>query len=211
MMVQEMYHKWTELSRKHTNDIDYIESIWGEIRKEYSGNERYYHNLNHINSMLKAAEDSHLELHDGDAVLFAIWFHDIIYKSTRKDNEEKSAKRASDILQRLELEHSAVEKVNTFILSTKKHQVLLEENEDNAYLLDFDLGVLGQPWETYSAYVTSIRKEYRLYPDLLYKPGRKKVLENFLHRDVIYFTDKYRVLYEKQARKNIEKEIKLLS
>lgn len=206
-----MYHKWIELSTKYIGDIDYIESVWGEIQKKYSGKGRYYHNLDHIRSMLNAAEDSHLELHDENAVLFAIWFHDIIYKSSRKDNEEKSAKRASEILQRFKLEESRIEKISTFIISTKKHQVMLDENEDNAFLLDFDLGILGQTWEIYAAYITSIRKEYSLYPDLLYKPGRKKVLESFLSRDVIYFTDKYRVLYEKQARKNIEKEIKLLS
>lgn len=210
-MIQEAYQKWMELSTRYTNDVDYAEFLWKQIKKEYTSKGRYYHNLNHITTMLNEAENSRSELYDEDAVLFAIWFHDIIYKSSRKDNEEKSATHASSALQKLELKNSSIEKISTLIISTKKHQVVLDENEDNAFLLDFDLGILGQSWETYSSYVTSIRKEYRLYPDVLYKPVRKKVLESFLSRDIIYFTDKYRVLYEAQARKNIEKEIKLLS
>jgi predicted metal-dependent HD superfamily phosphohydrolase len=40
--------------------------------------------------------------------------------------------------------------------------------------LDADLSILGKDLDTYLAYTKMIRKEYSIYPDFLYKPGRKK-------------------------------------
>ncbi len=50
---------------------------------------------------------------------------------------------------------------------------------DINYLLDADLSVLGKDRETYLVYTQMIRKEYSIYPDFLYKPGRKKFLNIF--------------------------------
>lgn len=55
-------------------------------------------------------------------------------------------------------------------------------------------------------YTKQIRKEYSIYPDFLYKPGRKKVLEHFLQLENIFKTDYFKTKYEVQARKNIESE-----
>lgn len=207
MFTETLQAEWLALGRKYSGDEDLLRSVWEKIEKNHTDKARFYHNLEHIAVMFKQAKSCAAEIDDLDAVLFAIWFHDIIYKSTRKDNEEKSAEFAFNTLSKLSLERRRIEKVTTLIHSTKKHQVVLSENRDNAYLLDFDLSILGQSWEVYKIYIDQIRKEYRIYPDLLYKPGRKKVLKSFLEREQLYFTEKYRVLYEEQARKNLEKEI----
>jgi predicted metal-dependent HD superfamily phosphohydrolase len=60
-------------------------------------------------------------------------------------------------------------------------------------------------------YFEQIRKEYRIYPDFLYKPGRAKALEHFLENKFIFQTEEFRKLYEEKARRNIEKEISLLT
>ena len=59
-------------------------------------------------------------------------------------------------------------------------------------------------------FIKNIRREYKIYPDFVYNPGRIKVLQHFLKRDNLYFTKQYQDLYEKQARQNILKELELL-
>jgi predicted metal-dependent HD superfamily phosphohydrolase len=45
----------------------------------------------------------------------------------------------------------------------------------------------------------------------MYKPGRKKALQQFLEHAFIFQTEEFRTNYESQARANIEKEIKMLT
>jgi len=142
--------------------------------------------------------------------LFSIWYHDIIYKSTRKDNEVQSAALAQKRLQALNLDEEQIQTIQNLILSTKKHHIILSETSDNAYLLDMDLSILGTDWDIYKTYTNQIRKEYKIYPDFMYKPGRKKVLHYFLERDFLYFTEAYRTTHEAKARTNIKKELELL-
>lgn len=211
-MNSEILHKeWLLLAKKYCHDPLLITSLWKEIAKNYADKNRYYHNLSHIHSMLHRAKENRKQIIDFDSLLFAIWFHDIIYKSSKNNNEEKSAEFASSALINFSKEKIHFNTVVPLIISTKSHQILLKENHDNAFLLDFDLAILGQDWEIYEAYIQNIRKEYKLYPDFLYNPSRKKVLENFLNRKMLFFTEKYQDLFEEKARINLTKEIELLS
>ncbi|MTE26990.1 hypothetical protein F1003_08645 [Winogradskyella sp. ZXX205] len=160
--------------------------------------------------MLSQAEDFKSHIEDYDVLVFAIWYHDIIYKSTKKDNEVKSALFAKKALKSLNFNEKRIENIENLIISTKKHQIILDENDDNAYLLDFDSSILGSDWKTYQNYTQQIRKEYKIYPEFMYKPGRKKVLQHFLERETLYFTEVYQDKFETQARENIIKELKLL-
>ena len=209
-MITELKSQWTELASKYSDNQTTINSLWEGILKQYSGKNRHYHNLAHIQNMLLQAEIFKNKIEDFDTLLFSIWYHDIIYKSTKKDNEEKSALFAQKRLKPLNFEDKKLEKVQKLIISTKKHQIILNKNEDNAYLLDFDLSILGTGWETYKKYTKQIRKEYKIYPDFMHKPGRKKVLLHFLERETLYFTEAFRNKLEKQARENLNKEIELL-
>ena len=65
-------------------------------------------------------------------------------------------------------------------------------------------------WESYHQYMKDIRKEYAIYPMILYKKGRKKVLKRFLERERIYFTDQFYVLSEIKARENLTRELETL-
>lgn len=208
--MKHLYEDWLKLAKNYFEDENTAQSLWNSIYKNYSTKNRYYHSLKHISSMLDLAKENKSEILNYDEVIFAIWFHDIIYKSSSKKNEEKSAEFAKSALkiinQKLDLEI-----VCQLIISTKKHQILLKENKDNAFLLDFDLSILGSEWNIYQKYIENIRKEYKIYPDFLYNPARKKVLESFLIRGKLFFTGKYQDLFEEKARENLQKEIKLLS
>ena len=208
-MIQWLQNYWQDLVSEYTDDA-MVNSLWKDIRSHYTSKDRNYHNLSHLYNMFLQLEDIKTEIEDLDSLKFAIWYHDIIYKSTNKDNEEQSANFVEKVLKSFNFDDSRVKKIRKLILSTKKHELLSVENNDNAYLLDLDLSILGTDWETYQLYIQSIRKEYKIYPNILYKPGRKKVLKHFLERESLYFTEQFKIKFEKQARSNLIQEIEML-
>ncbi|BAO75362.1 hypothetical protein [Winogradskyella sp. PG-2] len=209
-MISELKSQWLELSSKYFEDELITEIYCKEIIEQYASKKRYYHNLSHLQNMFKQLDKFESEIIDLDALKFAIWYHDIIYKSTKKDNEEESAILAKKRLKSSYFDEKRIKKVEKLIISTKKHQLILTKNDDNAYLLDLDLSILGTDWNTYKNYIQNIRKEYKIYPKFMYNPGRKKVLNHFLERETLFFTDAFQIKYEKRARENLKKEIKLL-
>ncbi len=210
-MVEVNLHKsWFQLAEKYFSDASEALVLWENIKKNYSSKNRYYHNLMHIHSMLQKASENKYQIKNYDELLFAIWFHDIIYSVTSNNNEEKSADYTKIALKDIPREKLDIGRIYKLILSTKKHQIIVQDNFDNAFLLDFDLAILGADWDVYEIYIQNIRKEYKIYPSFLYNPARKKVLLNFLDREKLYFTTKYQHLFEEKARKNISKEIQML-
>ena len=143
-----------------------------------------------------------------DEVAFAIFYHDVIYNIGDSNNEEKSGREAVRVLKEMEVNQSIINRIEKLILSTKSHEASTNEEK---WMIDFDLGILGQSWEVYDGYSKSIRQEYKKTPKLLYRKGRKKVLKHFLEKDTIYKTDKFISLYEEQARKNLHQELQSLS
>jgi predicted metal-dependent HD superfamily phosphohydrolase len=179
------------------------DALWQDLEKAYSGKSRYYHNLTHLEEMIVQYERYQSELTFPVEVLYAIFYHDYIYKATSKENELKSAEFAISILP----EHAKINAALVFdmIVATKLHEH--NKVEDTNWLIDFDLKILSKEWKEYEVYFKQIRKEYKIYPDLLYKPGRKKALLHFLENEFIYQTETFQTKFEKQARENILKEI----
>ncbi|OMQ11784.1 hypothetical protein [[Flexibacter] sp. ATCC 35103] len=184
-----------------------IQKNWLDLEKAYSKKSRHYHNLTHISAMIESFETYRNKLQKPDEILYSIFYHDYIYKSSKKDNELKSAEYALSILS----ENISFDRQLVFdaIYATQLHQQNIKD--DINWLIDFDLKILARDWEDYKIYFEQIRKEYRIYPDLLYKPGRAKALKHFLENEFIFQTEEFRNLYEEKARKNIEQEILLLT
>lgn len=183
-----------------------IQQNWLDLEKAYSKKSRHYHNLTHLKEMVDSFEIYKDKLQKPDEILFSIFYHDFIYSASKKDNELKSAEYALSILS----ENSILNKQLVFdaICATQQHQQ--NAIEDINWLIDFDLKILAKDWDDYQIYFEQIRKEYRIYPDFLYKPGRAKALKHFLENEFIFQTNEFRNLYEEKARINIEKEISLL-
>jgi len=206
-MLEELKLKWINLCSKQNVLKEDMELYWTEIKSQYTQKNRHYHNLNHIYDLLKLSENHKNDIVDFETFQFAIWYHDIVYNPVKKDNEAKSAIYAEKHLKDLDIDH---ETIKTLIISTQKHEIILNKNNDNAFLLDMDLSILGTNWKDYQKYLKDIRKEYAIFPNFMYNKGRKKVLQHFLNRKTLYFTDYFKAKYEAKARENINKEIKLL-
>jgi predicted metal-dependent HD superfamily phosphohydrolase len=183
-----------------------INSLWLDLEKAYSKKSRYYHNLTHLEEMVFWFSKYKEQLQQPNEVLFSIFYHDYVYKVTKKDNELKSAEYAVALIKPNHQLNKQL--VFDLIVATQLHQH--NENEDSNWLIDFDLKILSKDWEDYKIYFQQIRKEYSIYPDFLYNPGRKKALEHFLANKNIYQTQEFRTLFEAKARENIQKEIATL-
>ncbi len=203
MNLKEIYSDLLSNIGFSTNEI---QQKWLELEKAYSKKSRHYHNLTHLKEMIASFETYRDKLQNPNEILFAIFYHDFIYSASKKDNELKSAEYALAVLP----ENVDLNKQLVFdaICATQQHQQ--NEIEDINWLIDFDLKILAKDWEDYKIYFEQIRKEYRIYPDFLYKPGRAKALKHFLENEFIFQTDEFRGLYEEKARANIEKEISIL-
>ncbi|SEC00545.1 Predicted metal-dependent phosphohydrolase, HD superfamily [Tenacibaculum sp. MAR_2009_124] len=202
MKLQERYQS---LMASYDASENIIEDLWSPIHQFYSKKDRAYHNLNHLQELFKYHELYKAQLSSPDIVSFSIFYHDIIYDIWKKDNEEKSAEFALKELQKIHLPDHFYKEIKNQILATKTHQA---ESSDAKFMIDFDLSILGQSKEIYAGYTKKIRKEYGLIPSILYKKGRKKVLEHFLAKENIYSTVLFKDLYEKQARENLANELK---
>lgn len=198
--------KYTALLQRIGFDAAMIEFKWSELAKAYSGKSRHYHNLDHLTDMVQSFDTYISELEHPDEVLFAIFYHDYVYSATKKENELKSALFAQKVLGDNDKIDAQI--VFDLIMATKAHQST--GTTDEQWMIDFDLKILGNDWENYWEYCQKIRKEYRIYPDVLYNPGRKKALQHFLEHTFIFQTNVFRTLYEDIAKDNIQMEIELL-
>lgn len=200
---------WDKLAGKYCNGNELISRFYEEIERKYTSNRRHYHNLYHIAALLRFCEQYAGELNDHDVVAFAVFYHDIIYNPLRKDNEPRSAQLAVKRLQALQVPAAAIEQVKLYIEATQTHAVnaAVTHMGDLQLFLDFDMSILAADWEAYEAYTRQVRKEYRIYPDKLYYPGRKQFLQHCLQTAAIFQTPVFRANYESIARKNMAREL----
>lgn len=180
------------------------EKEWNYLEKFYSEDYRAYHNLSHLTELFRAFDQFQNELKQPEEVAFAIFYHDIIYNIGDSKNEEKSGSEAVRVLEEMGVDSIKTNRINQLILATKTHEA---ETNDEKWMIDFDLGILGQSWELYENYSKNIRKEYKKIPSLLYRNGRKKVLKHFMDKESIYKTEEFKSLYEQKARENIQNEL----
>lgn len=201
-MLKETFVK---LASSYTENPDLIRELWAEIEAAHSAAKRHYHTLGHLENLLNQLEPLKDEIQNLDVVLFTLYYHDIVYNPLKDNNEEKSAELAEARLRSLGLPAALVQRCKQQILATKKH--LADADQDTNYFTDADLSILGQDWPAYSAYAEGVRKEYSIYPDLVYKPGRKKVLQHFLQMDRIFKTDHFYDKLESAAKRNLQQEL----
>jgi len=189
------------------------EALKNELSQRYRADDRHYHSLAHIEAMLALAAEFRHALRDPEAVEAAIWFHDAVYDSRAKDNEEKSAALAGEKLasrtgpQRLA-------RIRAMIDATATHQLPASGDDDAmkdaALFLDMDLAILGAGPDAFEAYEKAVRREYGWVEEPMWRAGRAAVLQGFLARPHIYHSAEFRRRSEAAARRNIERSLAAL-
>ncbi|MEC4814060.1 MAG: hypothetical protein SAK29_12420 [Scytonema sp. PMC 1069.18] len=206
MQLAQLESRWKKLFIPFQSDANLVQEIFFNLVAIYTSQQRYYHNLFHIQHVLDIVIMLEPLADHCSNVQMAAWFHDVIYDPKSQDNEEKSVEYASAALSGLGIPIEMIARIASMILNTKNHHAPLDDI-DSQILLDADLSILGSNQLKYNAYARAIRQEYSWLSDKEYQDGRKSVLQNFLRKDKIYFTNKAYQLLELKARENIKAEL----
>ncbi len=201
-MLEEIF---IELTQFYKADQALAQRLWIEIEEKHGESHRAYHNLSHLENLYKELLPLKDQVNNWNIILLGMFYHDAIYNPRKSNNEEKSAELAKQRMTELKVPEDQIKKCYQLILATKSHDQ--SKDDDINLFTDADLSILGYPWEDYEAYTRQIRKEYSIYPNFLYKNGRKKVLKHFLEMDRLFKTDYFSKKYESQARNNLENEL----
>jgi predicted metal-dependent HD superfamily phosphohydrolase len=185
------------------------EPLRAELICAYTATGRHYHDLRHIETLLGLADACADLIADREAVEAAIWFHDAIYDTRRRDNEERSAALAVARLART-TDEDRIARIAAMIRATAGHALPDSADaaaSDCALFLDMDLAILGAPPAEFDAYEAAVRREYDWVSEPQWKLGRRTVLSQFLARPAIYATRHFRASHEAAARRNLARAI----
>ncbi len=199
-MKEVLRPKWLDLLRGWAVDPILADRTFKDIREHYAQPARFYHTLDHIQSVLEIVEILGGYARNLNATKLAAWLHDVIYNSRASDNEERSAQYAEHLCEELSIPEGRL--VADLIRRTKTHDD--GGDADAQVLLDADLAILGASESAYRIYCQQIRQEYAWVSEAQYRAGRRRVLESFLRRPRIYHFLRH---LEAAARRNISAEI----
>jgi predicted metal-dependent HD superfamily phosphohydrolase len=200
---------WNDLCQQSGIDPAKGEGFREKLLRDYDGRGRHYHTTVHLEQLLRSCDALVGEMKDVAAVRWAIFYHDVVYRSRRKDNEEASALRAIEEMTSLGVPGRQIQKAADIIRRTRHHDGE-GADRDTLLMLDMDLAILGTEPDAYREYCKQVRREYRWVPGPLYRKGRAEVLQSFLQRPRIFYSEHFFPLFEAQARKNLQAEIEEL-
>ena len=179
-----------------------IRQNWMDLEKAYSKKSRHYHNLTHLKQMIESFEVYRNKLENPNEVLFSIFYHDIVYSSSRKDNELKSAELFEQYLAQ-DLSIDIVQKIKRWIIATQKHEAT--DELDLQFLLDIDLAILAASPERFDEYEQQIQQEYAWVDPDIYSIKRKEVLVHFYQTEPLYQTEYFQQNFERKAKQNLKR------
>jgi predicted metal-dependent HD superfamily phosphohydrolase len=208
-VVEALLGRWRALIAGFGVDPDTAAATFDGLVDAYSEQGRHYHTLDHLAALFVLLDRHGEGLANRGAVELAIFFHDAVYAATRSDNEERSAALARERLTALGLPALLVARVADLVLATRhgSEPAAPQDDAEMGLLVDLDLSILAADRPVYAAYAQAIRSEYAVYPDLIYRPGRRRVLGQFLARPRIYRTRRLHELWDAAARANLAWEI----
>lgn len=205
MTTDELYNHWLTTGQRYTGNLVLLKEVFDKLLSAYSEGNRHYHGLTHIVNLLLAANE-HYGTQVPDDIFYAIWFHDAVYNSVG-DNEGKSAKLARKQMQAMQIPVDITDRVEAMILKTANHLDAVADDAHMAFFLDADMAILGTAAEVYNKYKQAVRKEYSIYPSVVYNMGRRKFIAKALAAPRIFKTEQYHIRYHAQAHTNLQREM----
>jgi predicted metal-dependent HD superfamily phosphohydrolase len=203
--------EWLNLASTFTQDKSLIDHFYNQIITEYSAPARHYHNIQHVQNMLICIKELKGFAIDYPVLLLSAWYHDVVYVPLKTNNEEESYSFAKKQLLQLHFSREKIHAIKNLILSTKNHCIRQKSDSiDIKILQDSDLQVFSFSRDDYKNYMQQIREEYKMIPEFIFRPKRKKIVNNFLAMHHIYRTPSYRDANEAKARDNLNYELDCL-
>lgn len=182
------------------------DEIYAEIEVKYNATYRYYHSSEHIVQCLKNMDEGAKVIGASDIVELAIWFHDVIYDSGASDNEARSVEWFERNA-RGSLPNETIDGINQAIMCTTHKSLPIDDS--SKFVVDVDLSGFGQEWSEFTRDGDKIRQENMHLNIDDYVVGQIKFMEKLLDRERIYFTDYFNSKFEKNARRNIGRQLEI--
>ncbi|MCV7258800.1 metal-dependent phosphohydrolase [Mycobacterium shimoidei] len=179
--------------------------IGRELLASWSEPHRRYHNIAHLDDVLRRVDELAAHAADLDAVLLAAWYHDAVYAG-QPDDEENSARRAETELTALGLPPALIGEVVRLVRLTATHDPARGDRNGQT-LSDADLAILAAPADRYATYTAAIRAEYAHVPDDAFRSGRKQIVRRLLGGSGVYRTPRARQHWEHRALANLRAEL----
>lgn len=202
MPPERLASRWRALLRECEVEEARGAPFLAALAAAYEEPHRAYHGLGHLAHLF--TELDAIPLRD-PAVEWAVWYHDVVYRAGRADNEVRSAREAGAALRALGL-NPLEERVAALILATRHHRAGSADAAAQLFL-DADMAILGAEPAAYQAYARGVRMEHCGIRGLLFARGRRAFLREVLARPRVFATDHFHDRYERQARENVRDEL----
>ncbi len=210
MISAEMTIRWKRIFDGTVPDEQIIKAT-GELLWKYQQPNRHYHTLVHVNSVHEELRRVAGDLDDIDGVALATDVHDAIQEPKVGGDEKNSLKWMQTTLEMFGHDDELFPSLAPCVMATVHAHDGPPDCRDAQYFADADLAILGKDGNEYNRYALQVRKEYSWVPVSLYTAGRSKLLQGFLGRKRLYWTEFFQDSYETTARENIAHEIEWLS
>jgi predicted metal-dependent HD superfamily phosphohydrolase len=173
--------------------------VFAEVAAHYSGPERTYHTLGHVDDCLARLDTVARLVGNVDAIEIAIWFHDVLCDAGARDNEIRSARwyleRSAGTTPRFRIA------VCRMILASR--HIAPAVRQDARYMVDIDLAGFGHPWPEFRRTTDLVRGEFPHKSDEEFARGLAPFMRSLVARPSLYGTEFFRERCEATARHNV--------
>jgi predicted metal-dependent HD superfamily phosphohydrolase len=187
-------------------DALHARAALARLTARYAEPHRRYHTVDHVEACLTWLDWFTGSADHPEEVELALFFHDAVYEIGSSSNESESASLARAELGQLGVRADAIERIANHVEATA-HREAEVASGDAALVLDLDLTILGEGADKYDAFERTIREEYAQVPDDVFLAARRRILNRFLARGVIYRVRAVRDQLEARARDNLRRRL----
>lgn len=187
-----------------------VAGVGADLLGRWAEPQRRYHDLSHLDAVLRHVDELADEAEDADDVRLAAWFHDAVHDPTGRDNEARSALLATTVLSGMRVPDGHIGEVVRLVTLTATHDPA-EGDRNGAVLCDADLAVLASNDAAYGRYTDAVREEYAHLDDHAFRVGRATVLRALIDRPALFRTEHGLRNWERPARNNVAAELERLT
>lgn len=199
LSVEAWAEAWRQLG---ASDAPRVRELHAEVVGRYGEPDRHYHTLEHLQECFAVAAEAPERAEHPAELTLALWFHDAIYDTRRKDNEERSASWLVSEAERMGVAADVRARLYDLVMATT--HLAHAATADARLLVDIDLAILGAARPRFEAYELQVRREYEWVPEPFFRKARADVLRQFLSRPELYSSTTFKHRFEAPARENLQ-------
>lgn len=199
----ELRARFVALVERLRGSVEAAPAVFEQVNAAWNGPARAYHGSVHLSECLRELDRVQALAPAPDVLELALWYHDVVYRPTARDNEAASAKRLGEDALLSKIPSPAVEAAQALVLATALHGTSGPSDVAADFIRDIDLAIFGRDMLRVMEFESEIDEEYASVPRLARVLGRGRLLTKLLEAPTIYRTPSFRERYEAAARAHI--------